>query len=153
MHEAVPARVAWVDRCSTGPRPCLRVENTSEAPAEIAFGRAQRDHHGELPAKVTAHVSEDMVPVVLEETLTVAERTLVDRGESESISEIRRHFQHAIADELTSIVEQATGGGVRAFLSETDVDADVPVEVFLLAETMRGPGEVQGPWVLERPLA
>ena len=39
-----------------------------------------------------------------------------------------------MADSFISIVEQATGRRVRAFLSETDVDQDVSVETFLLAD-------------------
>jgi uncharacterized protein YbcI len=39
-----------------------------------------------------------------------------------------------MADDFTSVVEQATGRKVRVFLSETDVDQDVSVEIFLLAD-------------------
>jgi hypothetical protein len=39
-----------------------------------------------------------------------------------------------MADSFTSVVEQATGRKVRAFLSETNLDQDVSVETFLLAE-------------------
>jgi hypothetical protein len=37
-----------------------------------------------------------------------------------------------MADEFKSIVEQATGRVVRAFLSETNLEADDAVEFFLL---------------------
>jgi uncharacterized protein YbcI len=79
--------------------------------------------------------------VVLEESFTRAERTLVERGEREAIQHIRRRFQQAMADGFTSVVEQATGRKVRVFLSETDVEHDVSVETFLLADErtdMRG---------------
>ncbi len=46
--------------------------------------------------------------VVLEETFTVAERTLVDRGEIDAIQQIRRRFQQQMAEEFTALVEQAT---------------------------------------------
>jgi uncharacterized protein YbcI len=39
-----------------------------------------------------------------------------------------------MAGQFKSVVEQATGRRVRAFLSETDLENDVAVEVFLLAE-------------------
>jgi hypothetical protein len=39
-----------------------------------------------------------------------------------------------MAESFISIVEQATGRKVRVFLSETDVDQDVSVETFLLAD-------------------
>ena len=72
--------------------------------------------------------------MVLEETFTKAERTLVQRGELGAIHEIRRRFQQAMADEFKSTVEQATGRVGRAFLSETNLEADVAVEFFLLGD-------------------
>jgi hypothetical protein len=43
-------------------------------------------------------------------------------------------FQQQMADAFTSVVEQATGRKLRAFLSETNVELDVSVETFLLAD-------------------
>jgi uncharacterized protein YbcI len=39
-----------------------------------------------------------------------------------------------MTEQFTAIIEQATGRNVRAFLSETNLDADVAVEIFLLAD-------------------
>jgi hypothetical protein len=66
-----------------------------------------------LPLVVKAYITEDVVAVVLEETFTKAD---------------------PMADEFKSIVEQATGRVVKAFLSETNLEADVSVEFFLLGE-------------------
>jgi uncharacterized protein YbcI len=71
---------------------------------------------------------------VLEETFTPAERTLIERGEGDSIHDIRRRFQRVMANQFTAIVEEATGRPVRAFMSETSLDQDVAIEVFLLGE-------------------
>ena len=71
---------------------------------------------------------------MLEESFTRAEKTLAGRGERDAIQHIRRRFQQQMADSFTSVVEQATGRKVRAFLSDTDIDADVSVETFLLAD-------------------
>jgi uncharacterized protein YbcI len=111
-------------------------KSIGEARAEIANGivRLQTEYYGKGPTKAKTHITDDVVVVVLEETFTKAERTLVDRGEVEAIQQIRRRFQQAMADEFTSIVEQATGRVVRAFLSETNLEADVSVEFFLLGE-------------------
>ena len=76
----------------------------------------------------------DIVVVVLEETFTPAEKTLIDRGEAEGIQDIRRRFQRVMEEQFVSIVEQATGRRVRAFLSETNLNEDISVEVFILAE-------------------
>jgi uncharacterized protein YbcI len=107
-----------------------------EMRAEIAtrIVKLQSDYYGKGPTKARTYVMDDLVVVVLEETFTKAERTLVDRGEVEAIQQIRRRFQQKMADEFTAIVEQATGRSVRAFLSETNLEADLSVEIFLLGE-------------------
>jgi uncharacterized protein YbcI len=99
-----------------------------------AFSRLQSEYYGRGPLKAKTYMSEDLVVVVLEETFTQAEKTLIEREEAAPVQQIRRRFQHAMREQFTSIVEQATGRRVRAFVSETDIDADVAVEVFLLAD-------------------
>ncbi len=80
------------------------------------------------------YAESDLVVVVLEETFTPAERTLIAHGRSEDIQHIRRNFQMIMADRFKALVEQATGREVRSFTSETDLENDISVEVFLLAE-------------------
>jgi uncharacterized protein YbcI len=96
--------------------------------------RLQAEYYGKGPTRAKTYILDDLVVVVLEETFTRAEKTLVERGEREAIQHIRRRFQQQMADSFIGIVEQATGRRVRAFLSETDVDQDVSVETFLLAD-------------------
>jgi uncharacterized protein YbcI len=96
--------------------------------------RLQAEYYGKGPTKAKTYIVDDLVVVVLEESFTRAEKTLVERGEREAIQHIRRRFQQAMADSFTSVVEQATGRKVRAFLSETDIAQDVSVETFLLAD-------------------
>jgi uncharacterized protein YbcI len=112
---------------------------------EVALGRARaaistemtrlhREYYGRGPTKARTYIQDDLVAVVLQETFTRAERTLVERGEVEAIQQIRRRFQQQMSEEFTALVEQATGRKVRAFLSETNLEADVSVEIFLLAD-------------------
>jgi uncharacterized protein YbcI len=96
--------------------------------------RLQAEYYGKGPTKAKTYINDDLVVVVLEESFTRAEKTLVDRGEREAIQQIRRRFQQQMADNFTSVVEQATGRKVRAFLSETNLDHDISVETFLLAD-------------------
>ena len=96
--------------------------------------RLQAEYYGKGPTKAKTYIVEDLVVVVLEESFTRAEKTLAERGEREAIQHIRRRFQQQMAESFTSVVEQATGRKVRVFLSETDIEQDVSVETFLLAE-------------------
>jgi len=97
--------------------------------------RLHSEYYGRGPTKSKVYADGDLIAVVLEETFTPAERTLIARGEADGIQEIRRRFQRVMADQFRSIVEQATGREVRAFLSETDLENDVAVEIFLLGAT------------------
>src|SRR3954462_13790068 len=96
--------------------------------------RLQAEYYGKGPTRSKTYIVDDLVVIVLEESFTRAEKTLAQRGEREAIQHIRRRFQQQMAENFTSVVEQTTGRKVRAFLSETDIDHDVSVEVFLLSE-------------------
>ena len=96
--------------------------------------RLQAEYYGKGPTRAKTYIVEDLVVVVLEESFTRAEKTLAERGEKDAIEHIRRRFQQQMTDDFTSVVEQATGRKVRVFLSETNIDQDVSVETFLLAD-------------------
>jgi len=96
--------------------------------------RLQAEYYGKGPTRAKTYITDDLVVVVLEESFTRAEKTLAERGEREVIQHIRRRFQQQMAESFTSVVEQATGRKVRVFLSDTDIEQDVSVETFLLAE-------------------
>jgi len=96
--------------------------------------RLHSEYYGQGPTKSRVHASGDVIAVVLEETFTRAERTLIERGEAEGIKDIRRRFQRVMAEQFIAIVEQATGRKVRSFFSDTDLDEDLSVELFILAD-------------------
>src|SRR5881227_273688 len=75
----------------------------------------------------------DVVTVVLENTLTPAERNLVTMGEHERLRETRMFFQYATVREFCEPVERLTGRTVRAFISGIDTEIDgLAVETFIL---------------------
>jgi uncharacterized protein YbcI len=99
-----------------------------------AIVRLQAEYYGKGPTRAKTYIVDDLVVVVLEESFTRAEKTLAERGERDAIEHIRRRFQQQMAEDFTSVVEQATGRKVRVFLSETNIDHDVSVETFMLAD-------------------
>jgi uncharacterized protein YbcI len=81
----------------------------------------------------TLFASPDTIVVVLEDTLTPAERNLVGLGEHQRLRDMRTFFQYAAAREFCEPIERLTGRKVRAFLSSIDTVADgLSVETFLL---------------------
>lgn len=110
------------------------VEGEVRATIAREIGRLQSEYYGRGPTKAKTYYEGDVVVVVLEETFTPAETTLIARGESEGIQDIRRRFQRAMAEQFKAIIEQSTGRRVRSFLSETDLEEDLSVELFILAD-------------------
>ena len=96
--------------------------------------RLYKEQFGRGPTKSRASwAGRDMVVVLLEDTLTPAERNLVALGEYGRLRETRTLFQNAWVAQFCEPVERATGRKVRAFISGIDAEADgTSVEVFVL---------------------
>jgi uncharacterized protein YbcI len=81
----------------------------------------------------TVWAGPDVLTVILESTLTPAERNLARLGEHERLRETRLYFQYASVREFCEPVERLTGRKVRAFVSGTDSEVDgLSIETFVL---------------------
>jgi uncharacterized protein YbcI len=89
-------------------------------------------HYGKGPTKARSYLNGDALFCLMQDTLTPAERTLVERGKGEAVHTMRRAFQDAMAGEFTALVEGVTGRRVRAFMSQVHLEPDVDVEIFVL---------------------
>ena len=97
-----------------------------------AVVRLVRDYTGRGPTQAHTTITDDVIIVVLRDTLLKAERRLVDDGQSQAVRDMRRRFQSAMQRELVAVVTEHSGRSVEAFLSDNVVDPDVAVEVFVL---------------------
>jgi uncharacterized protein YbcI len=101
--------------------------------------RLYKELFGRGPTKAhTAYATPDLVICTLEQSLTAAERKLVELGEHQALRDTRMLFQHASDDEFVQVVEAITGRVVRAFVSGIDTAHDVSSEVFYL-QPLAGP--------------
>ena len=64
------------------------------------------EYLGRGPTRARTAFGRDVVTVVLEETLTKAERRLVAEGESESVIGTRRIFQRTMREDMIEAVER-----------------------------------------------
>ncbi|HWT94673.1 MAG TPA: Na-translocating system protein MpsC family protein [Solirubrobacteraceae bacterium] len=96
--------------------------------------RLFKEQFGRGPTRArTEWAGPDTIVTILEETLTPAERNLVDMGEHERLRETRMFFQYASTKELCEPIERLTGRKVRAFISGMDTVVDgLSVELFVL---------------------
>jgi uncharacterized protein YbcI len=88
---------------------------------------------GRGPTKVRADwAGDDAVLVTLEDSLTPAERRLVEMEEHGRLRDARTFFQYASSAEFIEVAERLTQRRVRAFVSGIDTAKDVSSEVFYL---------------------
>jgi uncharacterized protein YbcI len=90
------------------------------------------DYTGRGPTQAKTLINEDVVTVLLADTLTKGERTLVKNGRSDRVLQLRHDYQVAMRDDLTAIVERQLDRKVVAFMSQNHIDPDLAVEVFVL---------------------
>jgi uncharacterized protein YbcI len=88
--------------------------------------------YGKGPTKAKTHFFDDLVVSVLRGGFTTVERTLLDTGELDSVYQMRRSFQQAMESEFRTIVEEATGRRVIAYMSSIHFNPDLAVELFVL---------------------
>jgi uncharacterized protein YbcI len=99
-----------------------------------AMVRLFKEQFGRGPTKARASwAGPDVLTIVLEDTLTAAERNLAAMGEHERLRDMRSFFQYASVQEFCTPIERITGRKVRAFVSGIDTVADgLCVETFVL---------------------
>jgi uncharacterized protein YbcI len=109
--------------------------------------RLYKEQFGRGPTQARTYwCGRDVLLVILEETLTPAERNLVRMDEHQRLRETRMFFQYATVRELCGPVEQITGRKVRSFVSGMDTEVDgLSSEMFVLH-----PPGYDGPSRIER---
>jgi uncharacterized protein YbcI len=90
------------------------------------------EYTGRGPTKAKTLINDDVVTVVLADTLTKGERKLVDSGRSDRVLQLRHDYQLTMRDDLIGIVERQLDRKVIAFMSQNHIDPDLAVEVFVL---------------------
>jgi uncharacterized protein YbcI len=102
--------------------------------AKIATSVVQvlHEHTGRGPTKAKTTINEDVVTVLLADTLTNGERNLVEHGRANRVIRLRHDYQLVMRDDLVEIVERELDREVIAFMSQNHIDPDLAVEVFVL---------------------
>jgi uncharacterized protein YbcI len=119
-------------RSPDGRSPMLELSNAMVRLYKEVFGRG--------PTKARAHFAgPDTLVVVLEDSMTVAERNLASLGEHQRLRDARLFFQYAVEQEFRQAVERILGRRTVAFVSGIDTREDVAVEIFTLEPEPAGP--------------
>jgi uncharacterized protein YbcI len=91
------------------------------------------EYTGRGPTRARTSIRDDVVVVVLQETLLKAERSLIEDDKAELVAHMRRSFQQTMRADMSDAVATLTGREVIAFMSDSHLEPDYSVEVFVLA--------------------
>jgi uncharacterized protein YbcI len=97
-----------------------------------AVVRIVHEYTGRGPTKARTSIRDDVVVCVLQESLLKAERSLIDDQKEGLVVEMRRSFQQTMRGDLSAAVEMLTERKVIAFMSDSQLEPDYSVEVFVL---------------------
>jgi len=97
-----------------------------------AIVQLMHDYTGRGPTQARTYIADDLVTIVLRETMTSAETNLVAAGQDEFVLELRHKFQMAMKKDSVAMVEGLTDRKVVAYMSTNNIDPDVAAEIFML---------------------
>jgi uncharacterized protein YbcI len=109
-----------------------------------AIVRIHAEHYGKGATQAKTYAWDNLLVTVLRDVLTVAERTLVDVGRSDTVRDVRTTFQFTMQETFCAAVERLTGRRVHSFMSQVDPQTGLGVEVFVL-EPLDGAPPDAGP--------
>jgi len=89
-------------------------------------------HTGRGPTKARTTIDGDLVVVLLHDSMTRAEQTLVRAGKHAEVLRIRRTFQETMQVALIDAVEGLTERTVISFMSANALEPDTAAEIFVL---------------------
>jgi uncharacterized protein YbcI len=98
-----------------------------------------REYTGRGPTKARTTIHDNVLVVMLEQTLTKGEQVLVAKGRADNVLILRREWQEAMREEASARIAEITGRKVLAMMSANHIDPDLGAEIFVLD----GPAEHQ----------
>jgi uncharacterized protein YbcI len=113
----------------TGERPAGGRLNAAVARAVV---HAHNEYRGRGPTRAQAFFNEQMIVVLMEDTMTTAERSLVRDGRNDVVFAMRRQMQSTMRADMIASIEDLTGRKVIAFMSANHTAPDYAAELFVL---------------------
>jgi uncharacterized protein YbcI len=91
-----------------------------------------REYTGRGPTRARTTIRDNVVLVMLEQTLTKGEQSLVAKGRGEQVLALRREYQEAMREESSAVVAGLTGRNVIAMMSANHIAPDLGAEIYVL---------------------
>lgn len=99
------------------------------------------EYTGRGPTRARTYMQDDLISVVLRDTLTRGEQSLVAGGYAERVLDTRHMYQRTMRKDIIAGVEELTGRRVIAFLSDHHINPDIAIENILLEPADQTPDD------------
>ena len=102
--------------------------------AKVSNGLVQiyARHCGKGPTRAKSNLQGDLLVCKLGDPFTVAEVSLLEAGEIDTVREMRDGFRRTTDAESRNVVTENLGRRVLAHMSTMHVDPDLAIEIFML---------------------
>jgi uncharacterized protein YbcI len=97
-----------------------------------AIVHLHREYLGRGPTRARTSIRDDTVVVMMHDTLTKAEHSLVSDGKADEVLSTRHSLQRTMRLDMVTAVERLTGRTVIAFMSTNHIDPDLACEILIL---------------------
>jgi uncharacterized protein YbcI len=99
-----------------------------------AVMRLERDFYGRGPSSIRVSISDsapEVITVLSVDSLTAADRTLLDRGSEDAIRAHHRAVHEATEDDFRAAVQKVVGVAPDAYLAQVDPATGFAVRIFV----------------------
>jgi uncharacterized protein YbcI len=97
-----------------------------------AIVHLHREYLGRGPTKARTSIRDDTIVVLMTDTLTKAEHSLVADGKADEVLSTRHSLQGTMRNDMVTAVERLTGRTVMAFMSTNHIEPDLACEILIL---------------------
>ena len=94
-----------------------------------------RHHLGHQPSKVTCQFFDSKLAVIIEDSITNAEKILIQEGKSDLAEKVRSNLDDATQPELKELIERVTDVEVVDILSDATLDTGRTGIIVILSQT------------------
>jgi uncharacterized protein YbcI len=94
-----------------------------------------RQHLGHLPSKVTCQLFGAKLAIIIENSITSAEKILMDEGKSDLAQKVRSNLDGAIQPELKQLIEKISEVEVLDILSDATLATERTGIIVVLSQT------------------
>ncbi len=92
--------------------------------------RLQRQYFGKGPQRAKSYMLDDFLMVVMRDSITTAETTMLGFDEHDLVRQFRQTFQNRMTETLVGTIEEMTGRKVLTYQSQILFDPHIVIEVF-----------------------